>query len=462
MKTEVFEPRLADIDCRLFFCIALVFYVIFVCYGSIVPLNFQPELLGDDWWQTFLSIPLYPMEKISRIDWASNVVLGIPLSFLGFGCFYNRKRYAGIGITVFIFIFCAGLSFFVEFLQMFFPNRVSSLNDILAQGIGAGLGFFLWLFAGPACVKWLSGIRTAEQLSGKIHYLFYLYLVIVLFYNVMPLDLTVNPVEIYHKYRAGRIVFLPFSSPQGGFKDIVYNLTIDTLIWAPIAWYVVLFRKGSFLRAVLCAILAASFVEFLQLFVFSRVTDITDVITGGAGGVIGAWIAQVVQGKKADLRSEKILQKSGIFHWASIALFFWLLVLLVAFWSPFEFSLDRSFLIDRLKGFSFFPFINYQVGHEYNAITQVFRKTLFWVPLGVLFFLNVNRIFQNTTNLLIDFMVIVCIGIMASAIEGGQFFLPSKVPDITDWLFELIGGCSGYFLSRYLYKPKTTNRQNRC
>jgi VanZ family protein len=116
-------------------------------YGSLLPFACQ-HLTFSDALVEFQKLRFASIDHISRIDWATNILLGIPASFLGMAAFYRVKGVAAnflVVLTVFLICFSASLT--AAFLQLFFSSRIASLNDIGAQVIGEGLGIICWLSA---------------------------------------------------------------------------------------------------------------------------------------------------------------------------------------------------------------------------------------------------------------------------------------------------------------------------
>ena len=59
-----------------------------------------------------------------------------------------RPRYVKVLDTLLVLSFCCFLAAVIEFLQNFFPARTVSLNDIIAETGGAGIGVVIWLSYG--------------------------------------------------------------------------------------------------------------------------------------------------------------------------------------------------------------------------------------------------------------------------------------------------------------------------
>ncbi|MFW0154791.1 VanZ family protein [Rothia sp. P6271] len=73
----------------------------------------------------------------STVEWLSNVILFVPGGFLG--TLLVRRRYRSYVPLVGFLVTCT-----IECIQLFLPQRTSSFLDILANTLGASLG---WVFA---------------------------------------------------------------------------------------------------------------------------------------------------------------------------------------------------------------------------------------------------------------------------------------------------------------------------
>jgi len=55
-------------------------YCLFIIYGSLVPLDYQPKPF-EAAWQSFKHIRYLNLGAASRADWIANIILYIPLTF---------------------------------------------------------------------------------------------------------------------------------------------------------------------------------------------------------------------------------------------------------------------------------------------------------------------------------------------------------------------------------------------
>ena len=144
-------------------------YVAFVIYGSLVPLQFTP-LPWNDAWTTFQQIRLLNVGTGGRADWVANGVLYVPVGFLTAMLLSGQRRgavrfAASLGAMVFV----AALAVSIEFVQLAFPPRTVSLNDLLAELVGGGLGAIL---AGVASDRfrelWAAMTGAADRLLPRL------------------------------------------------------------------------------------------------------------------------------------------------------------------------------------------------------------------------------------------------------------------------------------------------------
>lgn len=427
-----------------------VAYTLFAIYGSLVPLNFQHHPLREAF-EAFSNIRYLDLKIGNRADWVANILLFIPLAFFWSGALWPaRGLVVRVLIALWVFIACVGLSVVIEFVQLYFPPRTVSLNDIFAESIGAAVGVIAWCSLGRRLSEWLAGWRSARgspALSGR---LLFLYVFVLFTYNLLPLDLTLSPIEIFHKWREGRVVLIPFSFIFANPAEAWYGLLTDALIWTPVAFLWRLSPPTVRLTPLCAVILIATFLEFLQLFVYSRVSDTTDIITAAIGAGMGMWLSGRWAGQAQLAMHGGIASRSQAWLWLGFALV-WIGLLAAIFWYPFDFQTGRAFLTERLQSLHRVPFETYYYGTEYRAATEVLHKVSFFIPLGLLLALGVTQIRHYSWRRIAGWGALIAIGLVAFGIELGQLFLPDKFADITDWVLETLGGILGYFLFKIIH-----------
>lgn len=443
----------------------LAAYALFVVYGSLVPLNFHPLPLAEAW-QHFVDAPFLLLGIGSRADWVANLLLFVPLAFLARAVLPAPAGPLGaLLLPLGLWGGCTLLAAAIEFTQVFFPGRTVSLNDPLAESLGAAIGLGVHRGAGRALLAWLEGWWTAETGRPLVSRLLHGYLVALLVMAMMPLDLTISPVEMYHKAREGRVVLMPFSDTPHEPAQAVYDLVTDVLVWLPVG---LLWRWGGLAVAQVAGrgLLVAAAIELLQLFVYTRVSATTDVLTAGLGCVIGAWLGgwgrpaglagQPAAGAPVAAGPAGLTGRPGPAGaplarapWGWLC-GLWLVVTLGAFWFPFDVRLDGAWLAQRLADAWRVPFSSYYQGTEYHALNELLRKLLFFAPGGLLWARHVadRPAWQRAAALRMAPWLACALALL---VEGGQILLPDKVADLTDAAIEASGACLGLILGRRLW-----------
>lgn len=420
-------------------------YLAFVIYGSLVPLDYH-ALPWDTAVARFREIPFYQLGIGSRADWMANLLLFIPLTFLWTGAFAHGRGLAlALILTPLLWLAALALSVGIEFTQLFFPQRTVSQNDIAAEALGAFIGILCWWGFGSRLLAWHNAWLREREPAALAERLAWFYLAILIAYNVLPLDLTLSMVEVYHKWQEGKLNLIPFAGLPTEPAQLLFELAVDCLIWAPLAWAWHARSGRDSLGAWRMTFLAACALEFMQLFVYSRVSDITDLFTAALGAAAGAWL-----GRRQFANRSRYKAAATATHWLRFGLVMaWIPLLMAVFWYPYDFRAEGDFVRERLTFLERVPFEVYYFGTEFRAITEVFHKTLFFAPLGALLAWWVSGLSWRWRSYA---AVAAWLGIVLTAlgVELGQVLLPGKYPDTTDWFLESVGGLLGYLLFRLL------------
>ena len=214
---------------------AAVAYLVFVVYGSLVPLEYEPMPWGEAL-ARFRDIPFLQLGIGSRADWVANLLLFVPLAYLWLGALWPRRGTAArLAVSLLLWAALAGLALAIEFTQIFFPQRTVSQNDVLAEGLGGLLGIGLWWWTGEAVARWLGGWRAARGATHVAERLLLAYLLVLFGYSLLPLDLTISPVEVYHKWQEGKVVLVPFTGYPSQAAELVYEVATDITLWVPVS-----------------------------------------------------------------------------------------------------------------------------------------------------------------------------------------------------------------------------------
>jgi VanZ family protein len=480
----------------------------FVIYGSLVPFQYRPLA-----WEE--AIAGYQQALVfhgfnSHSDLLANILLFIPLSYLLLAVISaDRPRWVSWIAIPPVLIFCSLLSAAIEFAQVFFPPRCPDINDIIGESIGAGIGASVWLGFGRTITGWCRKVLSANRGQGSL--LLAGYLVFLVLYQVLPLDLTLSPTEIVHKYRDGKIQIIPYTIPPGDrfewFEKHCWTLALFFpvgMLWAgrpasplggggrgegaaatPTPHSHPLLPRGRGRTPVFgrcwpsvlgLGFLLAGLITFLKIFVVSRYVETGDIITGAIAIFLG-WLAG------SPLLSPSPFGEGGVGEGAATTLTphprpfspkgrggnrsvlflaaIWLGIVIFVNWHPFDFETDSAKAVDRLENLSWLPFADYYQGSYINFLNQMVRKTLLFVPLGLLMAsLNKSRERQRAEHWALqgrerkrpEFLSLLWVLLAALTVAGiveiGLAFLPSRYPSVTDVLLETSGASIGFVLVR--------------
>jgi len=442
-----------------YFFYAAALYLLFVIYGSLVPLDFRDIPLNDAL-NRFKNIRYLNLGIGSLADWVANILLMIPLAFLWFTLLSkNAGLRTKIFLIIFIWLACFLLALAIEFTQLFFPPRTVSINDIIAESLGAFIGCVAGLLLGQRLMAWLQLWHQEAETNSWDRFL-QIYLFGLFLYAVLPLDLTLSPIELYHKWNEGRIILVPFGNLKPSFIENIYQWGSEALLWLPVPllWQRIhlLTRFQLYQRIFFVSLL----IEFFQLFVYSRVSDITDILLALLGAGIGIQLTKYFSDPSPATPTQTGLQTilSRSRWWGALFCLVWSILLITVFWYPFNFDIDTVLILERINSFFKIPFYSYYYGTEFRAITEVFHKILFFIPLGSSFaFISWGYRFRTFSR----FVSYFCIALAALAIEAGQLLLPKKNADLTDWVLEVTGGVIGFVIVKQLLNNRYSQKSKR-
>jgi VanZ family protein len=398
--------------------------VAFTVYGSLVPFDFHARELGETEGSFFWTMR-NRWRPESRSDGIANVMLGIPLGFglLGLLRIGTANRLADAAVGVLLLPMCMAFAAGVEFAQLYVPERTCAGSDVLCQGFGAAMGMIGWAVAGRWVLRQAEGLWTGAEGSGR---LLIAYLALLAFVQLLPMDLSASPRDLYHKLRDD-VVYVPFFEFRGaeGTKllERVARLLQVFGLYIPIgllARRVLLEPKRSSPRILILAFGIALGMEGLQLIVKSRVPSATDVVIGAAGSLAGWWIGWIGWHRSPDLCRNLTGQETSATKRTAL-LAGWFLGLAFISWQPFQ-------LVSSPQSFDWIPGMPLESGNPLFALEEMLTKLVLFGLAGAMF----------------KPLRAAALGLAASGLfEAGQTAFASHSPSITDVLLGGIGAAIG-------------------
>ncbi len=430
-----------------------------VVYGSLVPFKFVPLSLGEAAAQFGHMLQGPWVGSDSRVDWSVNFLVTVPLGFCGMGVFLAGVSSFNRVVLATLLVLTAGLalSVAVEFAQLWFANRVSSIHDIVAQGLGTLFGIGIWLLAGKRFTQWLDKYATSYASRDALAWLLDAYVLALVLWSLLPLDVITSLGELSKKYRAGKFELIPFSYQHASIWDAGYTYATQFAIFIPVGiWASIAFRRQGarhryLLECIALGVLVVLAIEAAQALIVTRYTSSTDVLLGSLGVVMGVVAAKYWRKTGDGERSTEPTPSQWPVVWLVAALLYAALLPAI-FWAPYDLTGDAEFIRQRLEVFWSMPFARMQSGSDLQAIFAIIRKAVWFMPLGSLIALGVRRMpFGPEVQRWCHLLGVGVIAAVALGVELGQILLPGKFADATDALIYLAGGTAAlWFTSRML------------
>lgn len=430
--------------CRPALRVLGLLYLVFVCAGSLVPYAFTP-LPWDLAWARYLAVMGAPPAQLSRVDVGVNVLLFIPLAWLWCGALFAGRRFAWLGVLLLLPVW-PSLAGVIEFAQLAFPPRVTSPSDLLAESVGGLLGSLLWLASGRAVCAAILGWAQARSVAGRWPLLLGAYLVGLLGYSLLPLDLSLSPADLYDKWRSGHVVLLPFGFAYKSAAEAWLDRALEVAIWVPVGLLATLATRASSRRVLLLAAALALLLQVVKLPVLSRVSDLTDVLLALAGAGLGIALARLGGHGGAGVAASRPAGAASLMtkHLGlrSAAVLVYALLLPAMFWFPYEFRADPGFVRERIAAWSALPFAALFGTEELHAATTIVRRVLAFAPLGALLVLVVEGLPVAWRRWASVGAALFALGVVV-LVQAGQLLVPERHPDATSAALMLLGAALG-------------------
>ena len=436
----------AAMNRTLFFATAL--YLLFVVYGSLVPLEYN-DLPIETAASQFKAIRYLNLDAGSRADWIANIVLYIPLAF-GLSALFGGVRHplARALLSVAVLAFCLALAVAVEFAQLFFPPRTVSLNDLIAEALGSVIGILVWQFWGAYFSGLYRHLLRGSLLSAKAAIIFYLLVYIAL--SLFPFDFVASIAELNEKLaHSNDALILPFDVCRAEPVRCGIKLLAEVAVLIPLG---LLFCFLPYLQhcrtvAVLVGFFLGLSLEVVQVFLLSGsgqgISVITRMLGMSAGASLFAWA------KHHDAPSlMRLLQRAA---WFTV-LPYLLLVMAINGWFSADWSTPEQAL-EKLAATRFLPLYYFYYTSEGVALVSLLSNIGLYFPVGLLcwvVFFNPDQTRKHPAPHW--FFVGLPAALLALAVEAGKLFLADKHADPSDvWLAFIAAAGSYAFMNGWLH-----------
>lgn len=398
---------------------AALLYALFVVYGSLIPFDWRARATADAL-AAFEAIPYLELGVASRADWVANILLYIPLSFLGTAALAIGRRpwVAAIGASV-VATGCVTLAFAIEFAQLYFPPRTVSQNDLIAETIGTALGIVLWFGAGPRLFTLWRGLLAGGHVAHRS--LLVLFVLGYLALSFFPYDLLVSAAELRQKLANPANVTWGLAGSCDGALSCSAKLAAELLIAMPIgallAWAVPAMRVPA---ALFVGLVIGLVIEGGQLLLASGVSQGVSLLTRALGVAWGLALQHTLRFELIE-RHARALRTAVL---AATPLYLAALAVLNGFSGRLEPAWTAA---EKLRATRFTPFYYHYFTSETAAMWSLLANAAAYAPVGIGLWLLRPRAARAG-------LAAATAATIALAIEALKLFVAGAKPDPTNLL----------------------------
>jgi len=410
-------------------------YFLLLVYASLMPydfiftIDFKSALnrACNHW-------PINPHARISGSDIVSNLILYIPLGFL-IAAQLNNKWTSWFKCCFFSLMFCSLTSLAVETIQAATISRTASLTDWLTNSISGFIGSYIGARYGQwSWNKFCDWINTRRQKS-PLDIFTLIFAALIAADALAPFLPTLLLSQIWHSIKRSKFNIIDGFSQHPWHWWLVNHVFIYMVLTIlVIHWGDQHKRQQSRLNAAIICFLFAATLELGKLFIASRSMNLSNLLANGFGILLAIIILNFWRTK---------LQPNLKLDMGVLALVVYILYL---GWTPFEFQFNLVTLTKQLPtGIEMLPFYHYAMGASLNHV-RLFLQTVL-LSGTLIYFLRIRHPQLDKYQLKFGLILLLtCIlGILQ---EGGQLFLPTRTPSMTDIYCYMIGGVLAMRLPR--------------
>ncbi len=434
----------------------LGFFTFLIVYNTLIPFKFEygfsdlPEQLKLVQWIPHLT----GKERLSLTDVVGNILLFMPFGFL----LYMFLNYRGSSHPIARSVLAgAVLSFCIEFIQLFIPERKTGLHDLFNNTLGTWIGAVIAMIYSHR-VSAIARRIFYDLLNRKPFLLIVVIIGLAQFVAaVMPFTVSItysdvaksvkslNPVPFtYHSIGA---IF--FNEPNK--HDIepfdITPMIEDMLFWAVIGYllmlcYRIYWKKKAYGKMVLWGLplVYFPFLEGCQLFIMGRTTDINDIISGYLGIALGFFLYRQLRPLRRKMHRRDL-------DLLVIPLAMYLVFIVFSGLRPFDWLYAPDATLSDWRLENLVPFYAYFRHTSLWNIYDLADSLCYFLPISLYWSyilkekgVPYSQIYWRTT--LAGFL-------LGAFIELTQLFSVERIAEITDILAYAGGGAIGTFLIYY-------------
>jgi VanZ family protein len=420
---------------------AAAFYLLFVIYSSLLPLDFHPYPLASAWYQ-FAMIEYVPLRPEYRADWIANIALYIPFAYLTCLTFGRKRGASRLLTSVSAVLACGIVAVAIEFLQQFFPPRTVSQNDIVAELLGAALGSASWLVGQPKLQHVWTRVRGGGMPAIKAALVFYLVAYVTV--SLFPYDLLLSSEEFASKLAADQG---PTAHRCTESSICVASLLAELLAVIPIGVLFGMLQRRTAIRtygsAFCLGAVLGIVIESSKLVMFSGIAEASSVLTrafGIVGGVLGYRCRYWIAGTR---RYPVLVLSTAMFCYIIVVV--WANGLFTSLW------LGTRRATAAFAAIHWLPFYYHYYTTESAALANILMVTAVYAPIGTAFWLVYGEEARAPRRVGL-YAAGICAALMAALIETGKLFFAVDASDPTNVLIATAAAVACYLMCLQLQR----------
>jgi VanZ family protein len=427
--------------------LATALYLLFVIYGSLVPLEFN-DLPLEKAIGRFKNIPYLNLGAASRADWIANILLYIPLAY-GMSALFGRIRHPLLRATlaISVLVFCLALAVAIEFTQLFFPPRTVSLNDLIAETLGTVIGVLSWQFFGTYFSNLYKHLLSGSFFS--VHAAIFFYLLFYVLLSLFPFDFVTSFEELNEKLaQSNDALILSLDACGADPVRCMVKLLAEILVLLPLGVMIgyLPYLTHRTILAVLIGLFLGLAIEVAQVFLLSGAGQGISVVTRMVGTGFGAGLSAYMK-QHSYPKLGPTLRRTVPFL---LLLYIALILTLNGWFSGQWLTLNQGLI--KLSETKILPFYYYYYTSEGVALVSLLSNLGMYMPIGLL---GWARFYEPTSQREHQSVHWVYIGLLAAlfalVVEIGKSFLAGKHTDPSDVWIAFIAAAAGYeLLNRFL------------
>jgi VanZ family protein len=440
---------------RWLLLLALLAYLIMTWYASLIPLKYV-DISWDQAVERFKAMRDFNVTDSAnrRADWVANIVLFIPISFLAMGVLTlrNRSHFLKVIASLIVFAFGAAMACAIEFVQVWYPIRTVSQNDLVAEFIGTLIGIIIWAVVGHGITRRLAELCSGAHGALARQRLLQFYAIGLVLFCLLPMDFTLSPEKISAKINTiqfGQSLF--DSNLLMGLARILRDLCVFAPLGALALYHwdklPILGNKlvqdsqnlergiapanRTVLHAAGVVLIIVAAIEILKISMVNGLVDLINIPVRSLAGLVGATVASTCLGPAGTFLVGRAWSRLTRMSLALLLIAIHIIILAGVLVQPWNINFDKQLYDDQITTFSNGLFTNYYYSGEWTALTNLTHYFLLFVPLGVLLHWGIGKTASRYRWALL--MLPLLIGtLLGLSVELSQALTPREVVHITE------------------------------